>query len=102
MAWGSPFAGSSRCHVNDCCPIAGIFLLAQEQACSLQALTPAQAFRGVWEGLTIHSYDPAFVEKASALAADLISRVPVYRFGCTPDASAVAFLEKTLGKEASL
>lgn len=101
-AWGSPYAGSSRCHVNDSCPVTAIFLLAQEKECSLRRLSPAQAFRGIWPGLTVHSYDPAFVEKASALAIDLAAAVPVYRFGCTPDENAVIFLENSLGKEFSL
>lgn len=102
MAWGSPYAGSSRCHVNDRCAVSAILLLEQKKECALRRLTPAQAFRGIWAGLTVHSYDPAFVEKASTLAVALTSAVPVYRFGCTPDESAVAYLEKTLGKELSL
>lgn len=102
MAWGSPYAGSSRCHVNDRCAVSAILLLEQADTCTLRRLTPAQAFRGIWAGLTVHSYDPAFVEKASTLAVALTSAVPVYRFGCTPDESAVAYLEKTLGKELSL
>lgn len=102
MAWGSPYAGSSQCHVNDCCPIAAIFLLEQETTCTLERLTPAQAFRGIWQGLTVHGFDPEFVEKASDLAIDLVSSVPVYRFGCTPDEAAVTFLEQELERERTL
>lgn len=102
LAWGSPYAGSSRCHVNDKCPVTAVLLLGQGNDCVLRRLTPAQAFRGIWEGLTIHSYDPAFVEKASALAVELACAVPVFRYDCTPDARAVDYLEKTLGKELSL
>lgn len=102
LAWGSPYAGSSNCHINDSCGVSAILLLEQKNECSLQRLTPAQAFKGIWTGLTVHSYDPSFVEKASALAVALAEEVPVFRFGCTPNEDAVAFLEKTLGKELSL
>lgn len=102
LAWGSPYAGSSNCHINDCCGVSAILLLEQKHKCCLQRLTQSQAFRGIWAGLTVHSYDPSFVEKASALAVALTSSVPVYRFGCTPDENAVTYLEKALGKELSL
>ena len=102
FGWGSPYAGSSKVYVNDCCPISAIILLKQENVCTLRRLPPAEAFRAVWPGLTVHSWDPAFVERASALAIDLVSTVPVYEFGCTPDEEAVNYLEQALRKEISL
>lgn len=102
LAWGSPYAGSSDCHVNECYPIRAICLLEQAQECTLRRLTPAGAFRGIWPGLTVHGFDPEFVEKASDLAIDLATSVPVYRFACTPDEGAVTFLEQELGKEMTL
>ena len=102
LAWGSPYAGSSKVYVNDSCPVSAIILLKQAKACSLRRLSPSEAFRGVWAGLTIHSWDAAFVEKASALAVELIQTVPVYEFSCTPDEAAVIFLEEELRKEYTL
>lgn len=99
LAWGSPYAGSSKCYVNECYPIRVICLLEQAAECTLYRLTPAQAFRGIWAGLTVHSFESEFVEKASNLAIDLVSRVPIYRFACTPNEAAVAFLEQELRKE---
>ena len=98
-AWGSPYAGSSGWHVNDGCGITAIVLLKQAKTCSLRRLSPGEAFRGVWAGLTVCSWDPSFVERASELTVDLIGRVPVYEFACTPDERAVALLERVLGKE---
>lgn len=102
LAWGMPYAGSSRVWVNDCCPIAAIVALRQEKQCSLRRLNPGEAFRALWTGLAVHHWDRDFVEKASALAMELIASVPVYEFGCTPDEAAVSFLEKELRKDGCL
>ncbi len=102
LAWGSPYAGSSKVYVNESCPVTAIILLKQAKDCSLRKLSLSEAFRGVWAGLTVHSWDAAFVEKASALAVELVQAVPVYEFRCTPDEKAVDFLEMELRKELSL
>lgn len=102
LAWGSPYAGSSKCHINENCPVTAIVMLRQDSSCSLRKLSPAEAFRAVWSGLTIWSWDKWFVEEASDLALDLIENIPVYMFGCTPDESAVEYLERELRKECCL
>ncbi|MBQ7922991.1 MAG: hypothetical protein IJ325_10530 [Clostridia bacterium] len=98
-AWGSPYAGSSKVHVNANCPIKAIILLKQAPECSIHKLSSGEAFRGIWSGLTVHTWEKSFVEKASALAIDLISSVPVFAFSCTPDEQAVDYLEQALQKE---
>lgn len=102
LAWGAPYAGSSRCHVNECCPVAAIVMLRQAGECSLRRLRGAEAFREVWKGLPLHSWDREFMERASGLTLDLITRVPVFEFGCTPDEEAVCYLERELRKETLL
>lgn len=99
IAWGSPYAGSSRCYVNESSAVSAIVLLKQSPKCTLRRLKPSEAFRGVWAGLTIRSWDPAFVDSASLLAMDLVTAVPVYEFCCTPDEYAVNFLEAELRRE---
>lgn len=99
LAWGSPYAGSSKCYVNGSCPISAVVLLKQAAACSLRKLSPSEAFRGVWAGLTVHSWESDYVEAASELTVDFISGVPVFEYGCTPDKAAVTFLEQALRKE---
>lgn len=102
QAWGSPYAGSSRVYRNESCPVSAIVLLKQAKNCALRRLSPSEAFRGVWAGLTVRTWDAAFVERASMLTVDLVSAVPVYEFACTPDEQAVAFLEEELRKEYSI
>ena len=98
-AWGSPYAGSSGCHVNESCRVSVIVMLQQGDHCAVHRMNPSEAFRAVWSGLTVHSWDKPFVERAFDLTADLIKNVPVYRFTCTPDENAVRFLEEELRKE---
>lgn len=102
MAWGSPYAGSSRCHVNESCTIRAVVMLRQGPACSGRRLSTAEAFRKVWSGLTVHSWDAGFVNTACDLAQDFIESVPVYELTCTPDENAVICLEDLLGRECNL
>jgi len=102
LAWGSPYAGSSRCYLNENCPVKAIVLPLKAKECSLQRLQLPEAFRAVWSGLTVYSWDRYFLETAADLAMDLIARVPVFRFSCTPDPYAAACLERELRKELNL
>lgn len=99
LAWGSPYAGSSQCHINESCPMQAIIMLHQARECKLRKLTLPQAFRAVWSGLTMHSWDTAQVTAASDLTMELIGEVPVYEFACTPDVHAVEFLKQRLSEE---
>lgn len=99
LAWGSPYAGSSRVYVNESCPVTAIVLLKQSPVCKLRRLSASEAFLGVWAGLTVHTWDASYVAAASDLTIDLVTTVPVYEFSCTPDEAAVEFLEQELRKE---
>ena len=99
LAWGAPYAGSSGCHVNENCRVRAIVMLTQGEHCCLRRLKASEAFREVWAGLTVHSWDREFMERAADLTLTLIGDVPVYCFTCTPDVSAVHFLETHLGKD---
>ena len=101
-AWGSPYAGSSKCHVNENCEITAILMLKQDEECFLRRLSKPEAFRALWSGLTVHNWDKNFIEKASALTIDLIRSVPVYEFGCIPTYEAVEYLECALRKDLGL
>lgn len=102
LAWGSPYAGSSKCHVNENCTVSAVVMLRQSETCSLQQLSMPEAFRAIWSGLTLHSWDKSCVEKAVDLTMDFIAAVPVFSFSCTPDLPAVEYLEQELRKECCL
>ena len=96
LAWGSPYAGSSRCHLNESCTVSAIVMLRQAKTCSLRRLSLPEAFRAVWSGLTVQRWDPAQADAASRLTMELIASVPVVELACTPDEAAVACLEQAL------
>lgn len=98
-AWGSPYAGSSRCYVNRSYPVRAVIMLAQEKACRLRRLSPGEAFRKIYQGLTVHSWDPGFTGAALDFAAGFSAEIPVYEFGCTPDEAAVDYLDAALRRE---
>ncbi len=98
LAWGSPYAGSSRCHINRSCPVSAIVMLRQDSRNSLRRLTQPEAFRAIWSGLTMNSWNKTLVERAVELTMKLLHAVPVYEFACTPDIRAVDYLEEALQK----
>lgn len=100
QAWGAPYAGSSHCFVNESCPVRAVVLLRQESRCSLRRLTGAEAYRGVFAGITAASWDRECVLLACQLTEALLSDVPIYRLSCTPDVEAVELLKAELIKEA--
>lgn len=99
LAWGSPYAGSSKCHINANSPVTAIVMLRQGKTCTLRRLKESDAFRAVWSGLTMYSWDREMVERVLDLASGLISAVPVFEFTCTPDLAAVDYMEGALQTE---
>ena len=94
LAWGSPFAGSSQCHINDNCGVTAIVILQQAKENTLRRLKGVEAFRAVWSGITVNSWNRAFTERACDLTLELVAQVPVYELACTPDLRAVEILEQ--------
>lgn len=99
LAWGSPYAGSSRWFVNKSCRVRAVVMLRQAQRCSLRKLDGAAAFRALFAGVTVSSWDGACVRRACDMAEALVRDVPVYEFNCTPDRAAVELLGTELERE---
>lgn len=96
LAWGSPYAGSSKCYVNENCWVSAIVLLKQAPVCGIRKLGLPEAVRRIYAGLNVHTYDRFFLNRACDLVMEIAARVPVYEFACTADEAAVAFLENAL------
>lgn len=99
MAWGSPYAGSSKCYKNSSCLVKAIVILKQSEKCSLRRMSGIQAFKAVWSGVIVHSWDKKYMEAACDMTMELIRNIPVFEFYCTPDEQAVDFLESEFKKE---
>lgn len=95
-AYGSPYAGSSRCHLSESCKVRAIIFVKQAKTCELKRLSSVEKFRKVFGNLTVNLWDQEFVSKAGAFTQKLIEEVPIYEFQCTKEQEAVTVLEQFL------
>lgn len=95
-AWGSPYAGSSRCFVNRGAPVRAVVMLEQGPVCRLTRLPLAAAFQRLYAQTTVNAWNPAYVSRVCALLTQLAEEIPVYHLICTPDRRAVACLRDRL------
>lgn len=98
-AFGSPYAGSSRCFKNKSKKIRAIVVLEQADRCNIRQLGLKEAFVSVYSETTVNTWNAVYVEKVTSLIFDLVSNIPVYRVACTPDINAVEVLEEVLKGE---
>lgn len=95
-AWGIPFSGSSGiCH-RSCLTVRAIVYLSQAPRTTIRPLTGTRAFRLLWEGCSLHTWDRQDVTACTDAVLGAIARVPVFHLACTPDESAVRALEEAL------
>lgn len=97
--YGSPYAGSSRCYVNDSCKLNYLFFLKQGKACSLRRMGASESFKHIYSGLTLNRWDRDYMNCVCDLAQQLSIDIPAYEFICTPDEEAVHFLQEMLQGE---
>ena len=98
-AYGSPYAGSSGCHINDSSSIRAIVFIQQAKECQVRKVQGIEKFRKIFGNLTVNLWDQAYVTKASAFVQRLAEAVPVYELKCTKDQEAVLALQKFLENE---
>lgn len=94
VACGIPFAGSSDYCGNVTAPLGAIVYLGQAARTSIEPLRGFRAFRAVWEGCSVNTWDRQDTELATELVQTVLRTVPVFRLDCTPDESAVTALEE--------
>lgn len=95
-AYGSPYAGSSKCYKKENCSVRTIVMLGQSETCNLRKLDKKEAFRKLYRQTTVNIWDAEFVEKVVAIESNLVEEIPVYELNCTPDVKAVQILWKVL------
>lgn len=96
--YGSPYAGSSKCYVNNRCRVRAIIMLRQASECTVRLLSASEAFKKIYSGLTVNSWNPDYVASICDLTAQLVAEIPVYELACTADETAVNILKNTLAK----
>lgn len=88
-AWGSPYAGSSKCYVNEGHPVSAVVVLEQAEKPFIEKLDLKSACREIYRNMTLNPWDPFFAVNVFDLALEMAKSVNVYR------------LNATLGKESS-
>lgn len=97
IAEGIPFSGSSSHCRNLSLPLEAIVYLGQAPSTSLRRLRGYEAFRRVWEGCSINTWESEDMRLVSGTVQRIVETVPVFYLACTPDESAVIALEQALG-----
>lgn len=96
FAYGSPFCGSSDIALNESAPLKAVILLGKAKDNSAELVSAPQAFRELIGKMTYDSGRSDCAEKAAALAAETVAKVPVLRLLATPDVRSVETLEEAL------
>lgn len=98
-AAGSIWSGSSGIYRQAQAPIAGIFLLTQSDENRVERLG-FEAFIPLFSQTILNSWDPEFMDPMTALYAEALAQIPVYRLHCRADKEAVVLAYHTIfGKE---
>ena len=92
FAEGIPFAGSSQYCKKRTLEIAAVVYLQQAKVTTIKKLRGLEAFKKIWEGISVNTWDKEDMANVSAVASKLVTSVPVYLLSCTPDESAVLAL----------
>lgn len=98
-ACGVPFCGTSGICKNKIFPLGAIVLLSQAKTNSIKRLGGAEALHGIMQNIYLDFIAPDEQLKCADLIIELLSDIPVYHLGCTPDERAVITLEKKLISE---
>ena len=71
-------------------------MLEQAEENQLRRLTEAEAFRRIYQEISIHRWQRKFVEKATDLCLQMLAKIPVYLLACRPEESAAELVKKGL------
>lgn len=95
-AHGFPNCGSSGVCVNRSVPIKAIVVLEQAVENQIVPMSTAQQIRAVAGATSVYSWCAEDLDRAFALAEEIIAEVPVVKLRCLPDVGAVSVLQQYL------
>lgn len=94
--YGSPYAGSSKCYVNESDNIVAIVVLQQGKENHIRRLSMSEAFRKIYSEMIVNTWNSDYINKVTDLVLQLVQGVPIYVLSATADITAVECLEKVL------
>ncbi len=96
MAGGLVFSGSSAICKNLSAPLAAVVSLGQGKENILRKMTKGESFITLLQGNYRSAMSDNALKKVTDALEQICNEVPIYRFICLPDKSAVECLEKEL------
>lgn len=96
QAFGLPYAGSSGVYRNESVPISALVVLRQGKENRLRSLTRGEAFARLFPEVTVHRWDPDFVQDTMDTLLAALDALPVYLLECRPDREAVELLREQM------
>lgn len=97
--YGYPLDGSEPIASNESKTLGAIIVLGQANENQIVRLRPSAAVAALMPQLIIDTWDSIACETAVNQLLSLVQKIPVFRFLCKPDPTAVEFLKHTLQKE---
>ena len=96
-AYGSPWSGKTPCFRQERVPIAAFLRLAQRPENSIRRLGIIESFAALHPSCPpTLAHDERCTDRIVEFIDGIITRVPVYRMGCLPDADAVRMSHDTI------
>lgn len=96
LACGLPFAGTSAICKDFSHPIRAIVVLRQGTENRAEAMQPMEAMKCLLSQISLQRWNQRDLEAAIRLTERLIAELPIYRFSCLPEKSAVEYLQQVL------
>ena len=96
---GLPWHGSSNDCLNDLVPVAGMMLIEQGRENAISEISPSGKFMRIYSETTQNGWDRTCAKRVINAVSGLIADVPVCKFSCTKDESAVLCLKGWLNKK---
>lgn len=93
-AYGYPCCGSSDICINRTRPVRMIVVLGQDDKNRIAEMTAPEKIRALLTGTEVYVWNQTEVERALYLTERMIMDIPVVKYGCLPDQSAVWTLQE--------
>ena len=81
---------------NESAPISALVVLRQGKENRLRSLTRGEAFARLFPEVTVHRWDPDFVQDTMDTLLAALDALPVYLLECRPDREAVELLREQM------
>ena len=95
--YGSPWSGKTPCYRQERVPVAALMRLEQRPENSIRRLNILESFTALHPSCPpTLAYDERCTDKIVNFIGNVISRVPVFRLGCLPNADAARLAYSTI------